>query len=86
MENYLLCGEIGGAAAPSSHSESNGSVEVHDGDCLLYKGRRKGTVNFVGIWKHSKTKKDVMTNGVSARRLCSVVVVLCFSINYVYVA
>lgn len=70
MENYLLCGEIGGAVAQNGHSESNGILEVHDGGCLLYKGRRKGTVNFVGIWKHSKTKKDVVANGVSVRRLC----------------
>lgn len=85
MENYLLCGEIGGAVAQSSDSESSCSVEVHDDSCLLYKGRRKGTVNFVGIWKHSKAKKDVVANGVSAERLChgyfiSVVNVLCFCI------
>ena len=80
MENYLLCGEIGGAVVQSDQFESNGSVEVHDGSCLLYTGRRKGTVNFVGIWKHSKAKKDMVANGVSAQSLSlSQTVYLCSS-------
>ena len=70
MENYLLCGEIGGAASLSSQSrlsEAAGGSDTdnQDGDCLLYKGRRKGTVEFVGIWKHSKSRKNLVANGVS---------------------
>ena len=71
MENYLLCGELGGIAGvpPNSRAESNSnsgsSSELSDGGCLLYKGRRKGSVEFVGIWKHSKAKKDLIANGVS---------------------
>ena len=73
MENYLLCGEIGGAAAASLTSQSGiseaggSSDEVRDGGCLLYKGRKKGSVEFVGIWRHSKSRKDSVANGV--RRL-----------------
>lgn len=72
MENYLLCGELGSVVGspPSSRvSESTGNIgsssELSNGGCLLYKGRRKGSVEFVGIWKHSKAKKHLITNGVS---------------------
>lgn len=71
MENYLLCGELSGTVSVPPQSEasssnvSGSSVEIHDGGCLHYKGRRKGSVEFVGIWKYSKAKKDVIANGAS---------------------
>ena len=72
MENYLLCGELGGIDGnpPSSRvsestSNSGSGSELSNGGCLLYKGRRKGSVEFVGIWKHNKARKDLITNGVS---------------------
>lgn len=78
MENYLLCGELGSTVGnpPSSRvseptSNSGSSSEVSNGGCLLYKGRRKGSVEFVGIWKHSKAKKDLIANGVSLQDVIS---------------
>ena len=72
MENYLLCGELGSTAgippnsrASESNSNSGSSSELSDGGCVLYKGRRKGSVEFVGIWKHRKAMKDLIANGVS---------------------
>ena len=75
MENYLLCGEIGGSLDPplppssqSSTSDSSGvasGAQGLNGRCVLYKGRRKGSVNFVGIWRHDKTTKELVANGVS---------------------
>lgn len=72
MENYLLCGELGSTVGipPSSQvsestSNSGSGSELSNGCCLLYKGRRRGSVEFVGIWKHSKAKKDLIANGVS---------------------
>ena len=66
MENYLLCGEIGGAAAAASLTSQSGISEGGNkyGGCLLYKGRKKGSVEFVGIWRHSKSRKDSVANGV----------------------
>ena len=57
MDKYLLCGEI-----MSSF-----------GDRKLYKGREKGSVRFVSIYKYSRTKeeKEAATNAVSKRQLVS---------------
>ena len=77
MENYLLCGELGSTAgvfpnsrASESDSNSGSCSELNNGGCLFYKGRKKGSVEFVGIWKHSKAKKDLVANGVSLLKRC----------------
>lgn len=71
MERYLLCGEL---SVPSSGSlredegedTSSASSEQETGKRVtVYKGRRRGTVEFCGIWKHSKVVKDFVANGVS---------------------
>lgn len=59
MEKYLLCGEL------STQREDDGTGEVNSGLVEVYKGRKRGTVEFCGIWKHSKTVKDQVANGVS---------------------
>ena len=49
MEKYLLCGEF----------------MTLPGGGKVYKGRRRGTVEFVGIQKHDKTTKEEVANAVS---------------------
>ena len=58
MENYLLCGAVSNLNSPSSAKFQNNVV-------TLYKGRKRGTVEFVGIWRHSRAAKDLVTNNVS---------------------
>ena len=48
MERYLLCGEI--LSVPQSSA--------------VYKGRKRGTVEFYAIHKHDKAAKHRITNGV----------------------
>jgi len=48
MERYLLCGEI--LSVPQSSA--------------VYKGRKRGTVEFYAIHKHDKAAKYRITNGV----------------------
>ena len=48
MERYLLCGEI--LSVPQSRA--------------VYKGRKRGTVEFYAIHKHDKAAKHRITNGV----------------------
>lgn len=56
MENFLLCDELQSLRdCPLGHLTC---------PALLYKGRRKGTVEFVGIWKHNKLDKKYIENGV----------------------
>ena len=50
MENYLLYGEIAAEA---------GKLKA------VYKGRRRGTVQFCGLQKWNKTWKHLVTNEVS---------------------
>ena len=47
MERYLLCGEI--LSLPQTRA--------------VYKGRRRGTVEFFAIHKHDKTAKDSRPEG-----------------------
>ena len=67
MENYLLCGAVSNSASfaclPSEESSSSGS----SAKVTLYKGRKRGTVEFVGIWKHDRAMKDLVANGVSIK-------------------
>ena len=68
MENYLLCGAVSNSASfaclpgEESSCSSGSSVKV-----TLYKGRKRGTVEFVGIWKHDRAMKDLVANGVSIK-------------------
>ena len=48
MERYLLCGEILSLPLTSA----------------VYKGRRRGTVEFFAIHKYDKAAKDRFANGV----------------------
>ena len=48
MERYLLCGEI--LSLPQTSA--------------VYKGRRRGTVEFFAIHKYDKSAKDRVANGV----------------------
>lgn len=64
MEKYLLCGELSASGSfkeeeNSASSEVEASVRVR-----VYKGRRRGTVDFCGIWKHNKLMKELVANGV----------------------
>lgn len=67
MENYLLCGEF---SASGSFIEENGASVADEQESSrrvrVYKGRRRGTVDFCGIWKHSKLMKELVANGVRA--------------------
>jgi len=56
MERYLLCGEI--LSLPQSRA--------------VYKGRKRGTVEFYAIHKHDKAAKHRITNGVMDRGLDTV--------------
>ena len=58
MENFLLCGELGIPQDQATYS----TAQLHSG---VYKGRKKGTVEFVGIWKYGKREKEYVENGVS---------------------
>ena len=74
MEKYLLCGELSssgsrgqeekeedgldGAGGSSNSLEGGGKMKV-------YKGRKRGTVEFCGIWKHNKAVKELVATGVS---------------------
>ena len=63
MENYLLCGEL-----CASGSFKEGDIDAGDldssGRVRIYKGRRRGTVDFCGIWKQDKSLKELVANGV----------------------
>ena len=48
MERYLLCGEI--LSLPQTNA--------------VYKGRRRGTVEFFAIHNHDKAAKDRVADGV----------------------
>lgn len=61
MEKFLLCGEISSSKANDDDSSELGV----SGRVKLYKGRRRGTVEFCGIWKHNKTMKELVASGVS---------------------
>jgi len=64
MENYLLCGAVSNSV--SVHSGKRKSKESRDSSKVtLYKGRKRGTVEFVGIWKYERVLKDLVSNGVS---------------------
>ena len=69
MENYLLCGELSPSQGPlreEGEDDSDVSSEREaSGRVVAYKGRRRGTVNFCGIWRHNKAAKDLVANGVS---------------------
>ncbi|XP_064405391.1 serine/threonine-protein kinase ULK4-like [Halichondria panicea] len=56
MENYLLCGEL--------QSQEEGVSAWPTPVSLVYKGRRKGSVQFVGIGKYDKQDKKYIENGV----------------------
>lgn len=60
MENYLLCGEL----CSSAETQRNGFNRLSP-DIVVYKGRRKGSVQFVGIHRHNKQDKKYVENGVS---------------------
>ena len=62
MENYVLCGEL--SALSSTLLGDKDSRESNAVRVVKYKGRRKGTIEFCGIWKHSKSVKDLVANGV----------------------
>ncbi len=68
MDKYLLCGEFSlssrGGGERDDGSDAGSSQEV-DGRLKVYKGRRRGTIEFCGIWKHSKVVKELVANGVS---------------------
>ncbi len=57
MENYLLCGELSSCSAEAALNKLSPAG-------LLYKGRRKGSVQFVGIYRHEKQDKQYIENGV----------------------
>ena len=61
MEKYLLCGEL---SVSSKGEEDGASTGNGIGGVRVYKGRRRGTVDFCGIWRHSKAMKDLVANGV----------------------
>ena len=71
MENYLLCGELSPSSSPGEdggEDGESGSIQEsqnRSGRMKVYKGRKRGTVEFCGIWKHSKAVKDLVANGVS---------------------
>ncbi len=56
MENYLLCGEL----QPQEEGVSDRPTPIS----LVYKGRRKGSVQFVGIGRYDKQDKKYIENGV----------------------
>lgn len=56
MENYLLCSELSSISVSVLNKLSPVS--------FVYKGRRKGTVQFVGIHRHDKEDKKYIENGV----------------------
>lgn len=64
MEKYLLCGEL--SPALSQDKEEDEGSQENGGRMKVYKGRRRGTVEFCGIWKHSKAVKDLIANGVGS--------------------
>lgn len=65
MDKYLLCGEISVPRPRTASSE--GEEESSPRGIVTYKGRKRGTVEFCGIWKHSKAMKDHVANGVRYR-------------------
>lgn len=62
MEKYLLCGEF--SASGSFKEENDASGGSSSRRVRVYKGRRRGTVDFCGIWKHNKLMKELVANGV----------------------
>ncbi len=65
MEKYLLCGELSTSGSFKEEEEDNASELEANGRMRVYKGRRRGTVEFCGIWKHNKLMKELVANGVS---------------------
>ena len=63
MENYLLCGELSVSEA-ARDDEKGSSGEWSKGGVTLYKGRKRGTVEFFGVWRHHKSKRELVANGV----------------------
>lgn len=68
MEKYLLCGELSASGSYREEGNDAGALEA-SGRVRVYKGRRRGTVDFCGIWKHSKFLKELVANGVSSMPL-----------------
>lgn len=63
MENYLLCGELSASGSFKEEDIDAGDLEA-SGRERIYKGRRRGTVEFCGIWKQDKSLKELVSNGV----------------------
>ena len=66
MEKFLLCGEISNSREEEQDDDDGGELGV-SGRVKLYKGRRRGTVEFCGIWKHNKAMKELVASGVRDR-------------------
>jgi hypothetical protein len=64
MEKYLLCGELSASGSFSEEDSGAGDLET-GGRVKVYKGRKRGTVDFCGIWRHHKSLKEPVANGVS---------------------
>ena len=65
MENYLLCGAVSNSASLVGGGCKSKESTRNGGKVTLYKGRRRGSVEFVGIWKHERVLKELVSNGVS---------------------
>ena len=65
MEDYLLCGELSPDSVEARESNaSRDSSQENSGRIKVYKGRKRCTVDFLGVWRHNKSMKELIANGV----------------------